>query len=340
MSASRRDINIGESLPASVAGERPPPATFIGTSAAMRRVYAVIENAASSHATIFITGESGTGKDVCAQTIHRLSPRARGPFVAINCAAIPAGLLESELFGHVKGAFTGAIENRDGAVRRAQGGTLFLDEICDMDISMQSKLLRFLQTLSYMRVGGKHEEQSDVRIICATNRNPHDAVEQGRFRHDLYYRLHVVPIVMPALRGRGDDILDIADYTLHMAAAEEGKRFIGLTHEARDFLIHHDWPGNVRELQNMIRSLAVLHDGPLVTLDMLRPSVPHPGLINAAGTMPPGHMPAPLWRVEKDAIEQAIRLCNGNIPRAAALLEIAPSTIYRKKLSWDARECE
>lgn len=237
-------------------------------------------------------------------------------------------------------AFTGAIENRDGAVRRAQGGTLFLDEICDMDISMQSKLLRFLQTLTYMRVGGKSEESSDIRIICATNRNPHDEVQQGRFRHDLYYRLHVVPIAMPALRGRGDDILDIADYTLHMAAAEEGKRFIGLTHEARDFLIHHDWPGNVRELQNMIRSLTVLYDGPLVTMDMLRPAGPRPGLVTTDGTTGAGHTVAPLWRVEKDAIEQAIRLCNGNIPRAAALLEIAPSTIYRKKLSWDARECE
>lgn len=323
-----------ESLPASVAGERPAPAAFIGTSTIMRRVYEVIESAAASRATVFITGESGTGKDVCAQTIHRLSSRADGPFVAINCAAIPAGLLESELFGHMKGAFTGAIDTRDGAVRRAQGGTLFLDEICDMDLAMQSKLLRFLQTLTYMRVGGRHEEQADVRIVCATNKSPQDEVAQGRFRHDLYYRLHVVPVAMPSLRGRSDDILDLADYYLHLTAAEEGKSFTGFTREARDFLLRHDWPGNVREMQNMIRSLAVLHDGPAVDLSMLRPAVaPRSTGLNAASLPPP-----PLWRVEKDAIEHAIRLCDGNIPRAAAMLEIAPSTIYRKIQGWENRQ--
>lgn len=299
----------------------------------MRRVYDVIENAAASRATVFITGESGTGKDICAQTIHRLSPRSSGPFVALNCAAIPAGLLESELFGHVKGAFTGAIETREGAVKRAQGGTLFLDEICEMDIGMQSKLLRFLQTLTYTKIGGSREEKSDIRIVCATNRDPQDEVTKGRFRHDLYYRLHVVPVVMPSLRGRRDDILDLADYYLHLTAGEENKRFTGFTPEAEHFLTHYDWPGNVRELQNMIRSLVVLHAGPVVELSMLRPPLQTAG---ASGTAVMG-TPLPLWQVERDAIEQAITLCGGNIPRAAALLEISPSTIYRKKQAWEER---
>lgn len=184
------------SLPPAMAGDIAPPGAFIGTSATMRALYTTLQNAASSRATVFITGESGTGKDVCAQTIHRLSARAGGPFIALNCAAIPAGLLESELFGHVKGAFTGAIENREGAVARARGGTLFLDEICDMDPDMQSKLLRFVQSLAYTKVGGSREEAGDVRIICATNRDPAAEIEAGRFRHDLYYRLHVVSVFM------------------------------------------------------------------------------------------------------------------------------------------------
>lgn len=326
------------SLPQSLAGDTSGP--FIGTSAPMRALYGIIENAASSKATVFVTGESGTGKEICAQTIHRLSARADKPFIAINCAAIPRELLESELFGHVKGAFTGAIENRDGAVKQAQGGTLFLDEICEMTVEMQSKLLRFLQTLRYARIGSGREEHADVRIICATNRNPLDEIEQGRFRSDLYYRLHVIPIAMPPLRGRGDDILDLADYYLHLYAAEEGKSFRAFSPDAEAFLVHHDWPGNVRELQNMIRYLVVLHDAPRVELAMLTSQLP--GVKNTLPRAPSngrGHAPSmtPLWQIEKEAIERAIMLCDGNIPRAAALLEISPSTIYRKKLSWADR---
>ena len=306
----------------------------------MRHLYDIIESAAPSRATVFITGESGTGKDVCAQTIHRLSPRADGPFVALNCAAIPAGLLESELFGHVKGAFTGAIENREGAVRRAQGGTLFLDEICDMAPEMQSKLLRFLQTLSYTKVGGSREEKSDVRIICATNRDPVADIASGRFRQDLYYRLHVVPVTMPPLRGRAEDILDLADYYLRLYTAEEGKSFTGFSGEAEAFLVAHAWPGNVRELQNTIRSIVVLHDAAYVEARWLRQAAAqHQGHAAPARSEPATARPAiqPLWRSEKDAIEHAIELCGGNVPQAAALLEISPSTIYRKRLSWEGR---
>lgn len=326
-----------------MAGETAPPGTFIGTSPCMQAIYGVIESAAASRASVFITGESGTGKDVCAQAIHHMSPRSAGPFVALNCAAIPAGLLESELFGHVKGAFTGAIDHRDGAVRRAQGGTLFLDEICDMGADMQAKLLRFLQTLSYTRLGGNREEQADVRIICATNRDPQADIEQGRFRDDLYYRLHVIPIAMPALRGRTDDILDLADYYLAHFARQEGKHFTGFTADAETFLVRYGWPGNVRELQNLIHSMVVLQQGPCIDGTMLeqgtrrsssRPTLPAGP---SRGAERPLRGLAPLWQVERETIENAIRLCGGNIPKAAAILEVSPSTIYRKKLSWEGK---
>jgi two-component system repressor protein LuxO len=323
-------------LPDRVAGDNDScnPGQFIGTSAAMRALYTTIEKAASSRAAVFITGDSGTGKDVCARTIHRLSPRADKPFVAINCAAIPHDLIESELFGHTKGAFTGAGEHRDGAIARAQGGSLFLDEICDMPAAMQSKLLRFLQDLTYARVGADRHETADVRILCATNKNPRTEIERGHFREDLFYRLHVVPVVMPPLAGRGDDILDLACYFLHLYAAEEKKDFQTFTAQAEGFLRHYHWPGNVRELQNMIRYLVVMHDGPVVEESMLRAQATQTATAMAE-TSPSSLQLQPLWQIEKQAIEQAIALCHGNIPQAAALLEISPSTIYRKKQAWD-----
>ncbi|CAG0951616.1 partial Regulatory protein LuxO, partial [Anaerolineae bacterium] len=179
---------------------------FIGASQAMQAVYRVIDNVAASRATVFITGESGTGKEVCAEAIHRKSPRSDKPFVTLNCAAIPKDLLESELFGHVKGAFTGAYQERQGVAAQAHGGTLFLDEIGEMDLSIQSKLLRFVQTGTFQKVGGGKTETVDVRLVCATNRDPLKEVEAGRFREDLYYRLHVIPIWLPPLRERDDDV--------------------------------------------------------------------------------------------------------------------------------------
>ncbi|GAL07565.1 regulatory protein LuxO [Photobacterium aphoticum] len=170
----------------------------------------MIESAASSKATVFITGESGTGKEVCAEAVHAASPRNDKPFVALNCAAIPKELIESELFGHVKGAFTGASTERQGAVELAHQGTLFLDELCEMDLDLQSKLLRFIQTGTYQKVGASKTNTVDVRFVCATNRNPWQEVQEGRFREDLYYRLHVIPVSLPPLRERGDDVLEIA----------------------------------------------------------------------------------------------------------------------------------
>lgn len=310
---------------------------FIGTSAAMQNIYGMIENASRSQATVFITGESGTGKEICAEAIHRLGGRADRPFVPVNCAAIPRELLESELFGHVKGAFTGAIADREGAARLADGGTLFFDEIAEMDLNMQTKLLRFLQNLSYQPIGSGRVFKTDVRIICATNRDPLTEIRQGRFREDLYYRLHVVPIAMPPLRERGDDILDIAEAALIDYAAEEGKAFRRFSSEVEEAISLYSWPGNIRELQNVIRHIVVMHDAPVVGLHMLPPAFCQSGRLRRPAPGAAGIL-RPLWEIEREAIERAIEACGGNIPRAAAILEISPSTIYRKKMAWDDLE--
>ncbi len=325
---------------------------FIGSSLAMQAVYRIVDSAASSRATVFITGESGTGKEVCAEAIHRQSQRAARPFIAINCGAIPKDLMESEIFGHVKGSFTGAVSDREGAAARADGGTLFLDEICELAPDLQTKLLRFIQTGTFTPVGGSKLEKVDLRIVCATNRDPLREVEEGRFREDLYYRLHVIPIHLPPLREREDDVLEIARHYLAEFAHEEKKGFNRFSPEAEQALRHYHWPGNVRQLQNVVRIVVVLQDGDTVTAEMLpsplgtpphaAPASPPAAPPAAAAPVPRPHVPPspdsikPLWEVEKDAIEDAIAACDGNIPRAAALLQISASTIYRKRLAWQA----
>ena len=362
---------------------------FIGASPPMKAAYRLIEAAAPSKATVFITGESGTGKEVCAEAIHRRSPRADGPFVAINCAAIPKDLMESEIFGHVKGAFTGASTDHAGATLQADGGTLFLDEIGEMDLSLQAKLLRFLQTGMVKKVGSEKLEPVDVRIVCATNRDPYAEVQAGRFREDLFYRLQVISIELPPLRDRGDDILLIARFFLEKYGREERKAFKGFSGEAESILQTYAWPGNVRQLLNVVRNVVVLNDGDEIKPFMLPPplnkptmivppilqdprwaavagplasqigqsfpalaappsgpfaglgipGVPIPGISPAipspVASAPPIPSPSPgeswqdderrirpLWQVEEEAIDEAIRLCHGNITRAAALLEI------------------
>jgi two-component system repressor protein LuxO len=219
-------VDLGHGRPAPPApAPAPQPGAFIGTSAPMQEVYRRIACLAASRATVLVTGESGTGKEVCAEAIHAASGRAAGPFVAVNCGAIPENLLESELFGHLRGSFTGAIHDRTGAVQSAHRGTLFLDEICEMALPLQVKLLRFLQTGTIQPVGSSRAEQVDVRIVCATNRDPEHEVAQGRFRQDLYYRLAVVPLHMPPLRDRGEDVLTLAQTFLQRFAQEEGKQF-------------------------------------------------------------------------------------------------------------------
>lgn len=315
---------------------------FIGSSLVMQGVYRVIASAAASDATVFITGESGTGKEICATAIHSRSPRKDKPLVVVNCAAIPKELMESEIFGHVKGAFTGATSNRQGAAARADGGTLFFDEIGEMDSGLQAKLLRFVQTGVYQRVGGDNLERADVRLVCATNRDPLEEVEAGRFREDLYYRLHVVPVELPPLRIRDRDVVAIANHLLNRLAVEEGKRFTSLSQEVEALFQVYSWPGNVRQLENIIRNIVVLYDGAVVTRDML-PEALRDLPIDGAAALPCDRETSPivpLWLTEKRAIEEAIRHCDGSIPKAASLLSISNSTIYRKRRDWAEREQE
>ncbi|MFT5879377.1 MAG: two-component system repressor protein LuxO [Moritella sp.] len=321
---------------------------FIGSSLPMQAVYRIIDAAAPSKATVFITGESGTGKEICAEAIHSQGLRAKQPFVAINCGAIPHDLMESEIFGHVKGAFTGAYEERKGAASQAHGGSLFLDELCEMDLDLQTKLLRFVQTGTFKKVGSSTLEKVDVRFICATNRNPLEDVAAGRFREDLYYRLHVVPLHLPPLRERGNDILEIANHFLTIYAKEEGKAFNAFSPEVKDLILRsYNWPGNVRQLQNVIHNIVVLNSDQVVklahlppplnillndiTINQRRSSETPPEIINHSSSTPI----EPLAEVERYTIENAIKICNGNIPKAAALLDVSPSTIYRKKQGWE-----
>ena len=285
---------------------------FTGSSIPIQAVYRIIESAASSRASVFITGESGSGKEVCADAIHREGTRTKKPFIPLNCAAIPSELMESEIFGHVKGAFTGAVGERKGAAAMAHEGTLFLDEIGEMDLALQSKLLRFIQTGTFQQVGGNKVEKVDVRFVCATNRDPLEMVAKGTFREDLYYRLHVIPIHLPALRECGNDVMLIAEKYLLEFAREEGKDFKGFTPEAAYVLSRYQWPGNVRQLQNILRNVVVLQNGELVTQDML------PALLSttenaqsvASESLPvEGASPEsdngsirPLWLVEKETI--------------------------------------
>jgi DNA-binding NtrC family response regulator len=322
---------------------------FVGASPAMRSIYETVRDVGRSSATVFITGESGTGKEVCAQAIHALSPRRDRPFVPLNCGAIPRDLLESEVFGHLKGSFTGAIADKLGAAAVADGGTLFLDEICEMDIDLQTKLLRFLQTSTIQPVGAAAPRKVDVRIVCATNRDPQAEVDAGRFRSDLFYRLYVVPIHLPPLRERGEDVIQIAEALLMQFAREEGKSFERLSPEVVRAFRAYGWPGNVRELQNVLRNVAVLRDGREVALSMLPPriasAVSQPGVQTASpvlqsldsadlrGRLRP-FVGSSLDLLEREFIEATIEACDGSIPRAARMLEVSPSTLYRKREGW------
>jgi two-component system repressor protein LuxO len=313
-------------------------AGFVGASSSMHFVYEQIGRIATSSAPVFITGESGTGKDVCAEALHSQGPRTGKRFVAINCAAIPRDLMESELFGVARGAFTGAHEDRKGAAELADGGTLFLDEIGEMDLSLQSKLLRFLQTGTLSRVGESNMRKVDVRVICATNRNPLQMIAERQFREDLFYRLHVLPIHLPPLRQRPTDIMVLARHFLDRYAREEHKSFASFTPDAAQQLTAADWPGNVRQLQNLIRRIVVMFDGGDIDIAMLNAAdiesqafVP----LQAQTARPEGRRAIlPMWQQEQKIIEDAIAAFSGNISMAAAALEISPSTIYRKRQSW------
>jgi two-component system, repressor protein LuxO len=318
--------------------------TFIGSSDAMTRIQSKISSVAKSMATVFITGESGTGKELAALAVHAGSNRAAGPFIALNCGAIPQDLLESEVFGHVKGSFTGAIADKPGAATAADGGTLFLDEICEMAPALQTKLLRFLQTSTVQPVGATRPRKVNVRIVCATNRDPLDAVRRGLFREDLYYRLYVVPIHMPPLRDRDDDVIEIATAALRHFSGEEGRAFRSLDPLVAELFLRLPWPGNIRQLLNVIRNIVVLNDGAVVTLDMLPENLAEETAATTAVTGPQagrsGAMAVDqlvgktLAAIEREVIEATLAACGGSVPKAARMLDLAPSTLYRKLEGW------
>ena len=350
-----RLINTVENAAAATGQQRLPPVFdvskgsefhgFIGTSPQMREVYRKITSISRSMATVFISGESGTGKEVCAQAIHATSNRARGPFVPLNCGAIPPDLLESEVFGHLKGSFTGAIADSVGAAGAADGGTLFLDEICEMDLNLQTKLLRFLQTSTIQPVGAIKARKVNVRIICATNRDPYEEVKSGRFREDLYYRLHVVPIHLPPLRERVEDAVEIAEKMLLKFAVEEGRRFTRIDPDVKDLFRRLPWPGNVRQVLNLLRNVVVLNDADSVTATMLPLEILHLNeeVVQAQSTATrpndslEGLQPLigrTLAEIERLVIEETLRLNAGSVSQAARVLDVSPSTLYRKLESW------
>jgi len=312
---------------------------FIGASQQMKVIYEQIERIAASPAPVFITGESGTGKEVCAEALHRRSPRADKPFIAINCGAIPRDLMESEIFGVAQGAYTGATNDRAGAAEMAQGGVLFLDEIGEMDLGLQAKLLRFLQTGSITRVGEARVRQLDVRVICATNSNPMQLIGEKKFREDLFYRLHVLPIHLPPLRQRPADILPLAQNFLERYSAEENKSFTSFSPQTADMIVSREWPGNVRQLQNLVRRIVVMFDGHEVSSGMVGAADIEFRQIRAAPPPTPHTQGIePMWRQEQQIIEGALALYDGNIAQAAAALQISPSTIYRKRQSWENKQ--
>jgi len=302
-----------------------PP--FIAESAAMRRALDQADRAAGGRSTILLTGETGTGKEYVARRIHERSARASGPFVAINCAALPEGLLESELFGHEKGAFTGADKRRIGWFELADGGTLLLDEIGDLPLPAQGKLLRVLQEREITRVGGSQAIRVNVRLIAATHRNLADEASGGRFREDLFFRLHVVPIALPPLRDRLEDIEPLTTAFLEHFAADLGRATRRLTPEALPLLRAHRWPGNVRELENLAERLLVLGSGEPIgpaELSGLLPHAPVPGVsVNVAAPAAPIIEDVSLWEQEHALLVHALERSNGNQTRAAQLLKIS-----------------
>ena len=314
-SLRRENLSLREAVSSRQYGE------LIGSGASMREVYRRIEKVAATDISVLITGETGTGKEVVAREIHRRSPRAEGPFVAVNCGAIPEALLESELFGHLKGSFTGAIASRLGKFQAAQGGTLFLDEIGDMPAALQVKLLRALQDRAVTRVGDTRPEPVDIRVVAATNRVLEEEIKKGAFREDLYYRLNVVSIGLPPLRERGDDLLVIARYFLQKYGKEFGVRLRGFTPSALVAMRKYGWPGNIRELENRLKKAVVLADRALVSAEDLdlRPEILEPILPLAQAKE----------EFQKRYINQVLERNGGNRTKTAKDLGVDPRTIFR-----------
>ncbi|MBX3157708.1 MAG: sigma-54-dependent Fis family transcriptional regulator [Deltaproteobacteria bacterium] len=306
--------------------DRVAPNNIVGVAPPMQRVFEVVDQVAPSKATVLITGESGTGKELVANAIHQRSPRANGPFVKLHCAALAESLLESELFGHEKGSFTGAMARKDGRFQIASGGTLFLDEIGEISPAIQVKLLRFLQEHEFERVGGTQTIRVDVRVIAATNRNLTEEVAKGRFREDLYYRLNVVAIEMPPLRDRRTDIPALAKFFVDRYAKENGKTIEAIAPETLQVLQAYDWPGNVRELENAIERAVVLSKGTSIEAREL-PSHIRPKATPAGMPLIPG---ATMAELERFAILETLKATGGSTSKAAEMLGISTRTVqYR-----------
>jgi len=301
---------------------------IIGNSPQIREVQNLARRVAAADISVLITGESGTGKELVARTIHEQSPRRNGPFIPLNCAAVPAPLLESELFGHVAGAFTDAKSDHTGLFEQAHGGTLLLDEIGDMPLEMQAKLLRAVQEGKARPVGGKEEKAFDVRILAATNKDLEEELDEGRFREDLYYRLNVVNIVLPPLRARGNDVLELAQYFIEQAGGRLSREVKGFSRPVAERLLRYDWPGNIRELANsMERAVALTRFSELTVDDLpekLRDYRVTRNVLDAVPEM------VSLEEVERLHIERVLKSVDGNKSKAANILGVDRRTLYRK----------
>ncbi|TQD36080.1 sigma-54-dependent transcriptional regulator [Rhodobacter capsulatus] len=332
--AARRAATLAH-RPHSAAARAPLP-DFIGQSAPMHEVYDRIRAAARSMAPVCICGESGTGKELAALAIHRLSARAQGPFITLDCGAIPPDRLESELFGHRRGAFVGALSDRLGAAELADGGTLFLDGVGELHPTLQPRLLRFLQSGLVHPLGAEAARRVNLRILSASTLPLAEAVRMGQLREDLFYRLQVVGLQMPPLRRRGEDIVPLAETFLARFAAIEGRSFTRISPEAMALLRAYPWPGNVRELSNVLRAVTVLHEGEELTAAMLPPELASPAAAASAAGLAtvPDLSGLTLAEVERAVIEAALARNDGAVQRAAADLGVAPSTLYRKLESW------
>lgn len=319
--------NAGGDLPGMPFEEAGRFGKLFGASDCMTALYRQIGRVAPTNVTTLLIGESGTGKELAAHAIHELSSRRQRPFIAVNCGAISPNLIESEMFGHERGSFTGADRQHKGYFERADGGTLFLDEVTEMPLDLQVKLLRVLETGQFMRVGTNREIACDIRIIAATNRNPEQAVQDGKLREDLYYRLSVFPIELPPLRERGDDILFLAQRFLQAQNQETGKNKV-FAPEAAQALAQYDWPGNVRELKNFVRRAFIMAEGDVLNADMLAPHV------SPSGDAAVGQVSVPvgetLAEADRRLILATLARCNGVKKQTAAMLGISPKTLYNR----------
>ncbi|ABR49393.1 two component, sigma54 specific, transcriptional regulator, Fis family [Alkaliphilus metalliredigens QYMF] len=302
--------------------------TIIGKSEKMEAILNIVDRVAQTNATILILGESGTGKEVIANAIHYNSGRREGPYIKVNCGAIPENLIESELFGYEKGAFTGATNRKIGKFERAKNGTIFLDEIGDLNLNMQVKLLRVLQEKEFERVGGNENIQADVRVIAATNRDLYKMVEEERFREDLFYRLNVIPIELPALRERQEDIPLLIEYFIDKYSSEIGRKNMTIDDEAKEKLISYQWRGNIRELENVIERMLILSAGNVISKENLPPEILREKIPTKDFALPDEGLS--IDDLEKDLIKQALERTNHNQTKAAQLLGMSRHTLlYR-----------